>query len=383
MKKDDLFDLIGKVDDKYIAELYDDETAKASPAAHGGAWKRWGALAACLALVIAGGALWYAHGGGAAAPEQTQVISPTAVPASAMSEVILDVNPSILLTLTPEGAVDSVSGLNDDANALLQGMTLSGDGCAQAFSDIVSAMQEKGYITNMQNSMLLTVVDQDSDTAEQTRQKVVSSMEYACAGCGFEVSILSQVSDGVSCAGEAEEYGISVGKAALIDKIVSDTDKYDYGELAELNIHSLDQIMDYIGTQGVERAGRVAGALADKVSSDLNIGELVPDEALDLAVALSGAYDELCRVNPMLDVSTYTGYDFDLARGTASDGSAVWTITAKNANDSSLPSVSISLSKNVGLVGDVFRLGAAAVSDSVKLACDIFGLPGLLGGRLK
>jgi hypothetical protein len=297
-----------------------------------------------------------------------------------MSVVIMDVNPSMQFTLTPDGTVDSVEPLNDDAKAILTGVDLKGMGCAEAMKIVVSALESGGYLTNMKNSVLLTVVGKDDADTQQVREKVIASMEYASSDSGFGVSILSQVADKEQYQAQAQQYDISIGKAALIDKIVSGTDDYDYAELAKLNIHSLDQIMDYIGTDGVDRVGKVAGALADKVSSDLSISQLKPDEALDLAVALSDAYDEICKSNPLLDASTYTGYDFDLKQNKESDGSTSWTITAKNIYDSKLPSVSIKLSKSLGLVNDdLLKVGASVVNDSVKLACDIFGLPDLLG----
>lgn len=380
MKNDDLLDLIGKVDDKYIAELYDEDEAEVPAAKHSGAWKHWAGLAACLALIIVGGALWLGHGSGTPAAAPTAVPSPTPVPASAMSVVIMDVNPSMQFTLTPDGTVDSVEPLNDDAKAILTGVDLKGMGCAEAMKIVVSALESGGYLTNMKNSVLLTVVGKDDADTQQVREKVIASMEYASSDSGFGVSILSQVADKEQYQAQAQQYDISIGKAALIDKIISGTDDYDYAELAKLNIHSLDQIMDYIGTDGVDRVGKVAGALADKVSSDLSISQLKPDEALDLAVALSDAYDEICKSNPLLDASTYTGYDFDLKQNKESDGSTSWTITAKNINDSKLPSVSIKLSKSLGLVNDdLLKVGASVVNDSVKLACDIFGLPDLLG----
>jgi hypothetical protein len=380
LKNDDLLDLIGKVDDKYIAELYDEDEAEVPAAKHSGAWKHWAGLAACLALIIVGGALWLGHGSGTPAAAPTAVVSPTPFPASAMSVVIMDVNPSMQFTLTPDGTVDSVEPLNDDAKAILTGVDLKCMGCAEAMKIVVSALESGGYLTNMKNSVLLTVVGKDDADTQQVREKVIASMEYASSDSSFGVSILSQVADKEQYQAQAQQYDISIGKAALIDKIVSGTDDYDYAELAKLNIHSLDQIMDYIGTDGVDRVGKVAGALADKVSSDLSISQLKPDEALDLAVALSDAYDEICKSNPLLDASTYTGYDFDLKQNKESDGSTSWTITAKNINDSKLPSVSIKLSKSLGLVNDdLLKVGASVVNDSVKLACDIFGLPDLLG----
>jgi hypothetical protein len=205
-------------------------------------------------------------------------------------------------------------------------------------------------------------------------------MEYAAADSGFNVSVLSQVADGDTYVKKAEEYGISVGKAALVEKIVGSMDDYDYSELASLSIHSLDQIMDYIGTDIVKRNGEVAGALTNQVSSDLGISDLNAKEAIDLAVALSGAYDQLCAAGPLIDAETYTGYAFHLQQSTASDGSRVWTITAKNEADSSLPSASVQLGKSLDILSGIAEHGESALSDSVRLACDLFDLPKILGG---
>ena len=380
MKNDDLMDLIGKVDDKYIAELYEaDADAQAPETKHGGVWKKWAALAACLALIIAGGAVCLQRGSSSAEPAPTAPSSPTPVPASAMTSVIMDVNPSIEFKLTPDGTVDSVTPLNSDAEKLLAELNLDGDGCAEVFASVVSELRDHGYITNMQNSLLLTVIGKDSEETEQVRSKVSSAMEYACSNCGYDVSILSQVADSESYAAEAGKYDISVGKAALIGKIVSGTDNYDYGELAKMNIHALDQIMDYIGTSGVNRVGKVAGALTSKVSGELKIDQLKPEEALDLAVALSDAYDELCEKNPLIDSATYTGYHFSLDEGVSDDGTKTWTITAQNTEDSSLPAISVKVGKNLGIItDDVHKYGKKIVSDSFQLARDIFGLPDLL-----
>lgn len=375
MKNDDLLNLIGKVDDKYIAELYEEDLPhETAGAKHGGTWKRIAALAACLALVIAGGAGIYL-GSGKRAPEVSP--SPTPTPAAAMSIVVMDVNPSIQLTVQPDGTVNAVTPLNDDAKALLQNESLSGAGCAQVMKKLVSALEADGYLSNMKNSVLLTVVGDDDAENQAVLTKVTAAMEYACADNDYELSILSQVADGDEYAAKAEEYGISIGKAALIEKMVGGMEDYDFKELSGLNIHALDQIMDYIGSESVRRTGKVAGALTDRVSSELGINGLDAKEAIDLAVALSDAYNELCKADPDIDTETYTGYDFRLEQGAASDGSKIWTIVAESKADASLPSVSVRLGDGLSIL---HKYGKAVMDDSLRLVCDIFDLPRIMRG---
>ena len=293
-----------------------------------------------------------------------------------MATVILDVNPSIQLTLDPDGAVESVSSLNDDAAALLGGRDYKGEGCAQALREIVAALEEKGYLTNMKNSVLVTVVEADGQDNGEVCRRVTAAMQYAAADSGFQVSILSQVADAAAYAGQAKEYGISVGKAALVDKIASCADGGDYADLAALSIHALDQIMDCIGANVVQRTGEVAGTLTNKVEGDLGISDLDNADALDLAEALAAAYDELCQADPQLNTESYTGYDFHLDHSTASDGTTLWTITAENKTDSSLPSVSVQLRRGLGIVQDITK---SVVDGSLDLVGEFFGLPRVLG----
>ena len=374
MKSDDLLDRIGRVDDKYITELCDDMVAAAPRRGKSGGWRKWAALAACLALVIVGGLAVFRPGSARTEPGATA--APTPTPPAAMATVILDVNPSIQLTLDPDGAVESVSSLNDDAAALLGGRDYKGEGCAQALREIVAALEEKGYLTNMKNSVLVTVVEADGQDNGEVCRRVTAAMQYAAADSGFQVSILSQVADAAAYAGQAKEYGISVGKAALVDKIASCADGGDYADLAALSIHALDQIMDCIGANVVQRTGEVAGTLTNKVEGDLGISDLDNADALDLAEALAAAYDELCQADPQLNTETYTGYDFHLDHSTASDGTTLWTITAENKTDSSLPSVSVQLRRGLGIVQDITK---SVVDGSLDLVGEFFGLPRVLG----
>jgi hypothetical protein len=381
LKKDDLLDLIGKVDDKYIAELYDDtaqdETAgNAGRGQSSGAWKKWACLAACLAVVIAGGFAVLGRGGAATSPAPAPVATAapvvTAAPEEA-SSVIIDVNPSIKMNILSDGTVKSVLSLNADARKLLAGLDLEGLDRSECVSEIVAALEKGEYLTQAKNSVLVSVVGESGSKAEQLKNQVVSDVDSAAKRTSLEVSVISQV---VPDAGQyeniADKYNISVGKAALINNIVSGMDSYDYAKLARLSIHSLDQIMEYTGSKAASRTGQVAGAISPKVSGELGIAKMAASDALDFAVSMSDAYDKLCELNPAIDTSTYTGYDFHLERGTAADGSTTWAIVAKNTKDNGLPSVTLNLSGDI--IPDVASVGKTVVDTTLQIACNIFGL---------
>lgn len=383
MKNNDLLDLIGKVDDKFVAELYDDaqpgpECADTSGAdkSNKGLWKRWASLAACAALVLVGGAAVFSHVNGSRPQVQPPAASAqVTAPADTATQVIIDVNPSLRLDVKADGSVEAVTPLNDDAKALIKGMDFKGLDCDECAAKLVKALESGGYLSQTKNSVLVSVVAPESDASESVKAMVVTAVNSAADSGGLELSILSQtVTDAGKYENVADKYGISVGKAALIKGIVTKMDYYDYSELAKLSIHSLNQIMEYTGFGAAARDGAVSGAITATVSSELGISRMTADDALDLALSMTDAYDRLCELNPAIDATTYTGYDLRLERGVAKDGSTTWTIIAENTRDNGLPSVSFTLGKGILSGDDVSAAGKAVMDDTLKLACDIFGL---------
>ena len=158
---------------------------------------------------------------------------------------------------------------------------------------------------------------------------------------------------------------------ACIVSEMDDTD-YDYSRLAKLSIHALNQTMEYTGSTAAQRTGEVAGAITQKTSDALGIGKMTASDALDLAVSLSDTYDKLCEKCPVIDTSTYTGYDFHLEQGRDKDGSPTWIIVADNMLNGSKSSVEFTLSGDI--INDVASTGAAAVDGALNILYNIFGL---------
>ena len=162
--------------------------------------------AACLVVVIAGGAF------GVSSYQQSHTVA---------SIVSLDVNPSIELTLNSKERVLSATPLNDDAVAILDGMDLVGDGLNKAMNAIIGSLLMNGYVDELANSILITVEDSDAARAAALQQKLNQEAEAILANAQVNGAILSQVlenSDQLKT--QADTYGISAGKAALIQTIV-------------------------------------------------------------------------------------------------------------------------------------------------------------------
>ncbi len=163
-------------------------------------------IAACLVLVIAGGlfTVQQLQGGQVA------------------SVVSLDVNPSITLKLNSREIVLDAIAENADAETVLDGMDLKGDDLNKAMNAIIGSLLKNGYVDQLANSILITVEDQDAQRAASLQEKLSAEAESILSAAQVSGAILSQTLDGsdASLQSLAETYGISEGKASLIQSIV-------------------------------------------------------------------------------------------------------------------------------------------------------------------
>ena len=212
--------------------------------------KRWisMAVAACLTLVIAGGgAGYYYH------QSNNQVAS----------IVSLDVNPSIELTVNKNEKVISATPKNDDAVAILEGMDLKGTPVDVAMNAIIGSLLQHGYVDELANSILITVEDDDVQRGEKLQQELTAQADAALASAQVNGAILAQTmqhSDQLSQ--KAEEYGISAGKAALIETIVEGSGGLKtFEELVGLSINELNLIYSSQSTSELQgQEGAIGGS---------------------------------------------------------------------------------------------------------------------------
>ena len=238
-------------------------------------------VAAALALFVGGG---FAYGRYQANHRVDSVIA-------------LDVNPSIVIKINRADTVLEVQALNQDAVRILDGMELKGADIDVALNALIGSMLKNGYINELANSVLLSVECSDSERGEQIQQRLATEIAGLLQNEAVDGAVLSQtVHDDDALRGMADTYGISLGKAALIQKILDQTPLYTAGELAKLNVHELNVLISagkaapadlqingtasekaYIGEATAKQIALADAGMAEKDVSQLEI-ELDADD---------------------------------------------------------------------------------------------------------
>lgn len=191
--------------------------------------RRWAPLAAaaCLALVLVGG------GGGYYYYSANNAVA---------SLVSLDVNPSIQLEVNKNEKVLSATPMNDDGAEILDGMNLKGTPADVAMYAIIGSLLQHGYVDELANSILITVEDDDQARGEKLQQELTAQADAALANAQVNGAVLAQtLQNSEELSQKAQEYGISTGKAALIQAIVEGSNNTKtFEDLVGLSINELN-----------------------------------------------------------------------------------------------------------------------------------------------
>ena len=241
------------------------------------------AAAACLVLAIGGGSVYY---------NQSQ---------TAASVVSLDVNPSIELVLNSRERVLRATALNEDAAAVLDGMDLKGSTLDVAVNALMGSLLKNGYVDELANSILITVEDDNATRAAQLESQLTETVNAVMTSSSINGAILSQVvNQNQDLQAKADEYGISLGKAQLIQQLVDQNPTLTFESLAGRTVNDLNLLLSsqattlstvsstgrasdggYIGTEVAKNAALAhAGLTADqvtvsKVDFDVEDGRMV------------------------------------------------------------------------------------------------------------
>ena len=201
--------------------------------------RRWAPLAAaaCLALVVAaGGGGWYL---------QNNTVA---------SVVSLDVNPSVTLNVNSKEKVLSAVPVNEDGGDILAGMDLTGVQLDVAMNAIVGALLTQGYVDELANSILITVEDDDVGRGARLQQELTDQADAILANTSVNGAILSQTIQNSQQLQElSDTYGITTGKAALIQTIVDNGNSlHTFEELVGLSINDLNLLYTSLTTAPAE-----------------------------------------------------------------------------------------------------------------------------------
>ncbi|MBP3293795.1 MAG: PepSY domain-containing protein [Clostridia bacterium] len=183
------------------------------------------AIAAAAVLVIGGGA-------GLAVYNNNYKVAST---------ISLDVNPSVEITANKKEDVLAVNALNDDGRKIIGDMDFSGSSIDVTVNALIGSMLREGYLSDLANSILISVEDDDANHGAQLRKKLADDVNAILQVNAFDGAVLSQTvvkdSDAWTL---AEEYGITAGKAQLVSEIVAGNPVHTFDELAKLSINELN-----------------------------------------------------------------------------------------------------------------------------------------------
>ncbi len=276
------------LDEKLIASAMDESDLGGKCPKKGGtmmkftAWKKWGALAAALVLVL------------------TAVLVTAGLFGGADAVVALDVNPSLTLSIDKREKVTAVTAANPEAEALIASLTLVGRDLDDALDEILDVLVENRYLTADQNSVLLSVGSESNRQEKSLKSKLAKAINTALETRSIHAAVLTQSYDpNGDPSGRAEQYRISVAKAALIEKIVTtglldaNGTPYRYETLAKLRVHELKQILD-------SKAQAIGGLASTGTAGTAEY--LTAEQALTLALNKAGlGKDDVTKIRQQLD----------------------------------------------------------------------------------
>lgn len=189
------------------------------------------------------------------------------------SVVMIDVNPSIELTLNGDDRIVDYEANDSESEMIISGMDLENTDVIVALNAIIGSMVRNGYIDELSNSILVSVQNFDINKALSLENLLVKEIDDILKDSNVDGSVIGlTLSSSDSLNGVAEANGISLGKAKLITALVQVNNLLNINDLAKLTINELNLLLDTY-TLDVDKLG--------SASSKQYIGE---DEAKNIAL---------------------------------------------------------------------------------------------------
>lgn len=177
--------------------------------------------------------------------------------------VSLDVNPSIEILVNEKERVVKVNARNQDAQIVIGDMDFKGSSLDIVLNALINSMLRNGYLNEIANSILVSVDSQDSVKCAELQTKLADEINALLQNNSFDGAILSQtLSTNTHLQGLADSYGITLGKAQLIQQIISQNTFYSFEDLVSLSINELN-LLSESGNLNLNNI-RSLGAASDK-----------------------------------------------------------------------------------------------------------------------
>lgn len=240
------------------------------------------------------------------------------------STVSLDVNPAVEIKTNSKENVLSVTAVNEDGVNIIGGMDFKGSSIEVTVNALIGSMFRNGYLTELANAVLITVEDGNTARAEELQKKLADEVNGMLQTAAFSGAVLSQtVTNDVPLRDMAEKYGITQGKAQLINELTAANPIHTSDELASLSVNEL--LLLKTSVQAEDKS-----TLTGDVSDKAYIGA---ERAVEIALEHAGVSAENAAVFKtefdyekgvfVYDIEFYSDgyeYDYDIS---AVDGTVV------------------------------------------------------------
>lgn len=206
-------------------------------------------VAACLCMIaLAGGTYTYQNG-------------------RVDSVIGIDVNPSVELSVNRNNKVLSAKALNKDAESIMLQMDLKGVDLNVAVNAVIGAMVTNGYLSDMDNAILVTVANDSVKKAKSLRSAVVSDIQSTLEEKQLKAVVYDQqVIEEDDVKELADQYGISYGKAYFLKELIAQNSSLTMEDMKELSSLTMEEIAKVI----TERSYAVGGktGITEETTSD-------------------------------------------------------------------------------------------------------------------
>ena len=210
MKKERLLNAIGQIDEKLIADAFEDKAIASAKKQIRVRQKRFlrrvAAVAACVFLLLCAG-----------------VVVPFAVGNAEAGRMTMEINPGVEYLITRNGKVKSVRFLNDDAKYSLEEVELKGQSLKTAVALTIAAYKAVGYMDG--NDTVLISFDKKLSENAELKETVAEDVRRTLEKSKSVHTVVYAVeTDDAETAALAEKYGISQGKAKLVGDAAKNSD---------------------------------------------------------------------------------------------------------------------------------------------------------------
>jgi uncharacterized membrane protein YkoI len=204
--------------------------------------------------------------------------------------VTLEVNPGIEIKADEEEKVLEVFALNKDGEIIIGNMNFEGEKLEKTVNTLIGTMIDSGYINETTNSVLLSVDNKNENIGNTLKDKLSAGISDLINVESIGGAVISQTvsGDDKELAELASTYGITVGKAKLIQTIMKINDEREFSDYVELTITELNKIMTSSADNPKDENTYIGEEKALEIAlSELNltISDLTTEPVIELVVS--------------------------------------------------------------------------------------------------